>query len=237
MYLNSCHLDKQKVSRKINWLVFFFFFTVFESSPDDFSWLLWYSTFQMAVCPGLTQLLVLTLPSEQKYSVTFLLQNHSPLRRWHSGLSGWRCSQWRSLTFPSTQPSRINLGQILGCVIRMLLFLCRQDMKESWKFRGCKSFGIFEIPSLFLCGYLTAGQLRQGHLSSAPSGLCLLHVGLNGKISLGFSWAIRGSYWHQFSLVQSWFWSHTVASFGMEQTTLCHLYFICVWNTVLENEK
>lgn len=139
--------------------------------------------------------------SRNTHSVTFLLRNHSPLRRWHSRLSGWRCSQWRSLIFPSTQPSRINLGQILGCVIRMLLFLCRQDMKESWKFRGCKSFGIFEIPSLFLCGYLTAGQLRQGHLSSAPSGLCLLHVGLNGKISLGFSWAIRGSYWHQFSLV------------------------------------
>lgn len=76
-----------------------------------------------------------------------------------------------------------------------------QELNESWRFRGYKSFGIFEIPSLFLCGYLTAGQLRQGHPSSAPSGLCLLLVGLNGKVSLGFSWAIWGSYWPQFSLV------------------------------------
>lgn len=136
-------------------------------------------------------------------SVTFLLWNHSPLRRWHSGVSGWRCSERGSLTFPSVQPSQpgINLGQILGGVMWMLLSLCIWDLKESWRFGGCKSFGIFEISSPFLCGCLTAGQLRQGHPSSAPSGLCLLHIGLNGKVSLGFSWAIWGSYWPQFSLV------------------------------------
>lgn len=40
-------------------------------------------------------------------------------------------SEWRSLTFPSIQPSWINLGQILGCAIQMLLFLCIQELKES----------------------------------------------------------------------------------------------------------
>lgn len=133
------------------------------------------------------------------HSVTFLLQSHSPLRRWHSGVSVWRCSEWRPLPYPSIQPSWMNLDQILGCVIQMLL--CIQDLKDSWRFRGCKSFEIFEILSTFLCGYLTAGQLRQGHPSSAPSGLRLLHIGLNGKVSLGFSWAIWGSYWPLFSLV------------------------------------
>lgn len=202
MYLNSCHLDKQKVSRKINWFFFFFFFTVFESSPGDFSWLLWYSTFQMAACPGLTQLLVLSLPSQKKYSLCHLSATEPKSPQKVAQWSEWlEISEWRSLTFPSIQSSWINLGQILGCAIQMLLFLCIQELKESWRFRGCKSFGIFEIPSPFLCGYLTAGQLRQGHPSSAPSGLCLLLVGLNGKVSLGFSWAIWGSYWPQFSLV------------------------------------
>lgn len=45
---------------------------MFESSPDDFSWLLWYSTFQMAACPGLTQLLVLIVPPKKKYSLCHL---------------------------------------------------------------------------------------------------------------------------------------------------------------------
>lgn len=175
---------------------------MFESSPSDFSWLLWYSTFQMAACPGLTQFLLLTLPSKHKYSLCHLSatepQSPQKVTQWSEWLDTFRVKITHiSLhTAKSDQP-----GQILGCVIQMLLFLCIQDLKESWKFRGCKSFGIFEIPSPFLCGYLTAGQLRQGHLSSAPSGLCLLHVGLNGKVSLGFSWAIWGSYWPQFSLV------------------------------------
>lgn len=111
----------------------------------------------MAVCPGLTQLLVLTVPSKNTHSVTFLLRSHSPLRRWQSGVSGWRCSDWRSLIYPSIQPCQINLGQILGCATQILLFLHIQDLKESWRFGGYKPLGIFEIPSPFLFGCLTAG--------------------------------------------------------------------------------
>lgn len=201
MYLNSCHLDKQKVSRKINWFLFFSFFTVFESSPDDFSRLLWYSTFQMAACPGLTQLLVLTLPPK-KYSFCHLSatepQSPQKVTQWSEWLEMFRVeiTYFSLCTAKSDQPR-----SDLGCVMWVLLFLCIQDLKESWRCGGCKSFGIFGIPSPFLCGCLTAGQLRQGHPSSALSGLCLLHVGLNGKVSLGFSWAIWGSYWPQFSLV------------------------------------
>lgn len=136
-------------------------------------------------------------------SVTFLLWNHSPLRRWHSGVSGWRCSERGSLTFPSVKPSqpRINLGQILGVWCGCCYPCAYGIWKNPEDLEDVSLLGSLKFPARFLCGCLTAGQLRQGHLSSAPSGLCLLHIGLNGKVSLGFSWAIWGSYWPQFSLV------------------------------------
>lgn len=105
---------------------------MFESSSDDFSWLLWYSTFQMAACPGLTQLLVLSVPLSKKYSLCHLsaTEPRSPQKvtQWNEWLEMFRVE----ITDLSLHTSMSDQqGQILGCTIRMLLFLCIQDLKES----------------------------------------------------------------------------------------------------------
>jgi len=113
LHLNSCHLDKQKVSRKINC---FFFLPCLKAAPMTFP-----GCFDVALSKWKCALAALA-----SWSSPFpLKKNYSPCH--HSAMkpqslekvverSGWGGSEWRQLTFPSAQPSRISLGQILGCV-------------------------------------------------------------------------------------------------------------------------
>lgn len=89
--------------------------------------------------------------------------------------------------FPLSSAKLDQPGSDFGpCVMWMLLSLCRWDLKGSQRFGGClHHLGPLKFPTHFYVGVCLAGTLRQGQLSSALSRLCLLHVEINGRVSLG----------------------------------------------------
>lgn len=130
MYLNSCHLDKQKVSIKINC---FLFLLCLKAAPMTSV-----GCFDSALPKWKCALAALAswsspFPPKKKYSLCYAssMKPQSLKVTQRGGLGGL---EWRQRTFPSVQPSQ---DQPRLCVVRMLPPPCRWDLKGSRRFGGC----------------------------------------------------------------------------------------------------